>query len=162
MKDQELAELYRRCGALIYRRCLKLLGDSAAAQDATQEVFIRLMSQIDRLEARDDDYLPWIYRVATNHCLNLLRDDARLALFEPGALPDTATHGEAAAYPERDLTARLLRRFDEVTRSIAVLSLVDNLSQDEVAEVLGVSRKTVGKKLRLFLERARRFMQRAA
>jgi RNA polymerase sigma-70 factor (ECF subfamily) len=162
MNDQELAELYRRCGALIYRRCLKLLADPAAAQDATQEVFIRLMSQIHRLESRDDDYLPWIYRVATNHCLNVVRDDARLALFEPGALPDRGAAGEAAAYPDRDLTARLLRRFDEVTRSIAVLALVDNLSQDEIAEVLGISRKTVGKKLRLFVERARRFVERAA
>src|SRR5262245_37293582 len=112
MDDNELAQLYRRCGAMIYRRCCKLLKDEAAAQDATQEVFIRLMSHLDRLDPRDD-YLPWIYRVATNHCLNVLRDDARLSLFEPASIPQEPVAGAAASYAERDLTVRLLRRFDE-------------------------------------------------
>lgn len=161
MQDDELAALYRRCGAVIYRRCLKLLGDPAAAQDATQDVFIRFMKHKDDLDPRDD-YLPWIYRVATNHCLNQLRDDARLTALDPRSLPEAGAPGPAAVYPERDLTRRLLRRFDETSQAVAVLSLVDGLSQDEVAEVLGTSRKTVGKKLRTFLERAQRFLGRAA
>ncbi len=161
MQDEELAALYRRCGAAIYRRCVKLLGDPAAAQDATQEVFIRFMNHQERLDPRDD-YLPWIFRVATNHCLNVLRDDARLSLHDPSSLPDAGAPGEAAAFPERDLGRQLLRRFDETSQAVAVLTLVDGLSQDEVAEVLGTSRKTVGKKLRVFLERARRFMERSS
>jgi RNA polymerase sigma-70 factor (ECF subfamily) len=154
-------QLYRRCGPVIYRRCLKILGDRAAAEDATQEVFCKLMRHIDGLE-EGDGYLPWIYRVATNHCLNLLRDEARLQTMPPELLADEGVHGAAAALPERDLGARLLAAVDEETRAVAVLALVDGLTQDEVAGVLGISRKTVGKKLRLFVERAHRFVARAS
>jgi len=43
MEENELDYPYRRWGGEIYRRCLKLLGDAAAAEDATQDVFVRLM-----------------------------------------------------------------------------------------------------------------------
>ena len=45
---------------------VKLLRDPEAAKDAAQDVFVRLVRDMDRLE--DARALPWIYRVATNHC----------------------------------------------------------------------------------------------
>jgi len=160
MEEQTLDEAYRRWGRLIFRRCFKLLGETAAAEDATQEVFVRLMRHMGRLEP-EGGYLPWIYRVATNHCLNVLRDGARLEVRDPATLPETAVSDGGAAFAERELTAQLLRRFDEETRAIAVLSLVDGMSRDEVAEVLQISRKTVGRKLGKFIERSQRFVARA-
>lgn len=161
MDDAEVTDLYRQWGAALYRRCLKLLGDDAAAQDATQEVFLRLIRQADRL-VPGDGYLGWIYRVATNHCLNRLRDDRRLALFDPDNLPVLGTDGAASSLPDRDLSVRILRRFDDETQTIAVLSLCDGLSRDEVADVLGISRKTVGRKLERFLTDARKYLSRAS
>jgi RNA polymerase sigma-70 factor (ECF subfamily) len=161
MEEESLDSAYRRWGALIFRRCLKLLGNSAAAEDATQEVFVRLMRHSGRLST-EGGYLPWIYRVATNHCLNVLRDGARLELCDPAALPDAGEDGAPGRFAARELTIQLLRRFDEETQSIAVMSLVDGMSRDEVAETLGLSRKTVGKKLGRFVERSQLFLARAA
>jgi RNA polymerase sigma-70 factor (ECF subfamily) len=158
MDEHGLDDAYRRWGGQIYRRCLKLLGDAAAAEDATQEVFMRLMRQAGRLSA-EGGYLGWIYRVATNHCLNVLRDGARLQLCPTDALPDDGQAGSAESLPARELNARLLKRFDEETRTIAVLSLVDGMSRDEVAEVMGLSRKTVGRKLARFLTNARKYLR---
>ena len=59
MEENELDDAYRRWGGEIYRRCLKLLGDAAAAKDATQDVFVRLMRHADRLTP-DGGYLAWI------------------------------------------------------------------------------------------------------
>lgn len=160
MEEPTLDEAYRQWGKLIYRRCLKLLGDAAAAEDATQEVFVRLMRHMGRL-APEGGYLPWIYRVATNHCLNILRDGARLEVCDPETLPQNADDGDVGRFAERELTSQLLGRFDEETRAIAVLSLVDGMNRDEVAEVLQISRKTVGRKLAKFIERAQRFVTRA-
>ena len=160
MDDAEVTELYHRWGVALYRRCLKLLGDEAAAQDATQEVFLRFIRHADRL-VPGDGYLGWIYRVATNHCLNRLRDDRRLALFDPASLPASGTDGAATTLADRDLSIKILRRFDEDTQAIAVLSLCDGLSRDEVADVLGISRKTVGRKLERFLRDARKYVSRA-
>ena len=144
---------------MIYRRCLHLLRDAAAAEDATQEVFVRFMTHAADL-AEQGGYAPWIYRVATNHCLNVLRDEARLEVRDPQLLPEAGREGEAAGLPERDLSMKILRRFDEDTRAIAVLALVDGLNQDEIAEIVGMSRKTVGKKLQRFLERSHKFLAR--
>jgi RNA polymerase sigma-70 factor, ECF subfamily len=161
MEDQELGDLYRRFGGLIYRRCLRLLGDKAAAQDATQEVFVRLMRHSARLDPAGG-YLRWIYKVATNYCLNVLRDEAPLEIRDPARLPDSGLEGPAAAFPDRALGAQVLRRFDEETRSVAVLSLVDGMTQDEVADILGLSRKTVGRKLRRFISDANKYLTRTA
>jgi RNA polymerase sigma-70 factor (ECF subfamily) len=155
MGEQDLEGAYRRWGAVIHRRCLALLGDSAAAEDATQEVFVRLMKHVGRLDPAGG-YLPWIYRVATNHCLNVLRDGAWLEVRDPATLPDAPGEDEVGRLAERAVTAQLLRRFDEETRAIAVMSLVDGMTRDEVAEVLGISRKTVGRKLADFIDRAQR------
>jgi len=45
----QAARLYRELGPVVYRRCLRLLGDRAAAEDATQEVFVKLLRDMDRL-----------------------------------------------------------------------------------------------------------------
>ena len=160
MEEQTLDDAYRRWGRLIYRRCFRLLGDKAAAEDATQEVFVRLMGHMGRL-APEGGYLPWIYRVATNHCLNALRDGARLQVCDPATLPAVVGETDVGRFPDRELTGQLLRRFDEETRAIAVMSLVDGMSRDEVADVLRISRKTVGRKLAKFVERSRLFIERS-
>src|SRR5574342_1081933 len=119
----EAARLYREHGAAVYRRCLRLLRDREAARDATQEVFVKLVRDMKRLKDRVTA-LPWIYRVATNHCLNLRRDAARRgedalepALeVSPGAPPD----GHPDRYPDRQLAQQVLSRFDGTTQAIAV------------------------------------------
>jgi RNA polymerase sigma-70 factor, ECF subfamily len=161
MEQRNVDEAYKAWGGVIYRRCLRLLGERAAAEDATQEVFIRFMTAVDRLSP-DGGYLRWIYRVATNLCLNRLRDEARLEVRDPATLVDAQATGGGASFVDRDLTVQLLRRFDEETQTVAVLALIDGLSHDEIAEVLDLSRKTVGKKLARFLENAQKFLKRAS
>jgi RNA polymerase sigma-70 factor (ECF subfamily) len=152
------AELYRQYGPVVYRRCLRILKDPEAAQDATQEVFVRLVRDMDRLADRET-VLPWIYRVATNHCLNERRNAARRG--DDQDFPDLElAHGVSAdVVPDRALAMQLLERVDETTRSVAVGVLVDGMEHEEVAGALGISRRTVARKLERFLETARRFVE---
>jgi RNA polymerase sigma-70 factor (ECF subfamily) len=153
---ERAAELYRRYGPAVYRRCLRLLRDREAAQDATQEVFVKLVRDIARL---DDPriVLPWIYRVATNHCLNELRGRARHAEETLDGL-ELAGGDSPASFPERHLAGAVLARFDERTQAIAVGVLVDGMGHEELADALGVSRKTVERRLSRFLEGARKLL----
>jgi RNA polymerase sigma-70 factor (ECF subfamily) len=140
---------------------MRLLGDRAAAEDATQEVFVKLVRDMKRLQDRET-VLPWIYRVATNHCLNLRRDARRRGEEAvDGDLelaPDTA--GTPQAYPARQLAQAVLSRFDEETQAVAVGIFVDGMEHEEVARALGISRRTVSRKLDRFLENARKFLLR--
>lgn len=157
---EQAARLYREYGPAVYRRCLRLLRDKEAAKDATQEVFVKLVRDMQRLEGRVD-VLPWIYRVATNHCLNLRRDARRRGeeALEPEL--EVAPGGPAGLFPQRLLAQQILSRFDAATQAVAVGVFVDGMEHEEVAAVLGISRRTVSRKLERFLENARKHLARS-
>lgn len=153
--EERVVLLYREYGPAVYRRCVRLLRDREAARDATQEVFVKLLRDMGKLATRDTA-LPWIYRVATNHCLNLRRDARRRGEQGEDAL-DLAPVA-AAPYPARRLAREVLARFDAQTQAVAVGVLVDGLEHEELASALGISRRTVHRKLARFLEGARQLL----
>ena len=61
-----------RYGGMVLRRCRRLLGNEDEALDASQDVFVRLVEQRERLTAEFPSSL--LYRIATNVCLNRIRD----------------------------------------------------------------------------------------
>ncbi len=149
--------LYRTYGGIVFRCCARLLRDPEEAKDATQDVFIKLLRNVDALD-RDDHAVAWVYRVATNHCLNLRRDGAR-------ERPDherieVAGGGAHPSYPDLHLARSILTRFDAQTRAIAVGVIVDEMDHEEVASSLGVSKRTVTRKLKRFFAHARKFVAR--
>lgn len=152
MDAVEIAELYKRFGPLVYRRCRKLLVDPEQARDASQEVFVRAMRHAEKL-VFDRECLPWLYRVSTNYCLNLIRDRKKVRHVPLSAIKE---HG-AGTEIEQQLTVKeqigqVLNRFDETASQIAVLAHVDQLTQEEIASVTGLSRRTVGKRLKQIAE----------
>jgi RNA polymerase sigma-70 factor (ECF subfamily) len=154
----QVSRLYREFGPVAYRRCLRLLGNREAAEDAVQEIFTRLLRDVDKLRDRET-LVPWIYRVATNHCLNVRREAwQRARTPTPEAIELRAGDDRADGYLEREITQRVLSRFDALTQSIAVGVLVDGMEQEEVARALGISRRTACRKLSLFLRRARKLL----
>jgi RNA polymerase sigma-70 factor (ECF subfamily) len=159
-QNRRAGELYREFGPVVYRRCLRLLKDQEAARDATQEVFVKLIRDMSKLEDRET-VLPWIYRVATNHCLNQRRNSHRRG--EDHAEPDLDIPSESATelYPDRALAQSVLSRFDAATQAVAVGVIVDGMEHEEVAAALGVSRRTVARKLERFLENARKYVTRS-
>ncbi len=155
---ERVVRLYREYGPVVYRRCLRLLHDRERARDATQEVFVKLLRE-ERLSGDGDEVLPWIYRVATHHCLNLLRDAGRSARVDgvPPEAMEIAVRGEPS-YTERYMVHEVLSRFDDTTQAVAVGVLVDGMEREEVAGALGISRRTVHRKLTRFLAAARRMI----
>ena len=68
----DIDQLYRQYGPMVMRRCRQLLRDEDLALDATQDVFVRLIERRDHLRADYPSSL--LYRIATNLCLNRIRD----------------------------------------------------------------------------------------
>jgi RNA polymerase sigma-70 factor (ECF subfamily) len=157
MTAERLTTLYRCYGGVIFARCRGILGDPAAAEDATQETFVRVYRHLDR--APDEtEALYWIYRIATNLCLNELRRRRRRS-FRPGTAAPAEADPEGALL-ERDLVRRLVEALPTRARSAAWLHHVDGFEQEEVGRILGVSRRTVTNWLALAAEGARRFARR--
>lgn len=159
MTEDRLTALYRAYGPVIYARCRRLLGDGAAAEDATQETFLRVHRHLAVADSREA--LSWIYRIATNYCLNEIRNRKhRPELHEH--LPEVAGEDLERILADRDLAARIVERAPEKLRVAAWLHHVDGLDQGEVARVLDISRRTVVNRLAEFADNARKFVQRGA
>jgi RNA polymerase sigma-70 factor (ECF subfamily) len=153
MERSEIDALYRKYGPSVLRRARSLLGDEQAARDAMQEVFIRALKAQEGFRGEASP-MTWLYRITTNYCLNLIRDSSRRAqlLAEQGQPATAAVRGTT---DERLTLRRLLRDVDPELQEIAVYYFVDQLNQDEIAELVGVSRRTVGYRLEAFKEAAR-------
>jgi RNA polymerase sigma-70 factor (ECF subfamily) len=135
-------------GPMVYRRALAILGEPSWAKDALQEVFLRAFRQIDRFENRST-VSTWLYQITTNHCLNELRGRSR----REGAIARYAGAVELPGAPPAESALairRLLAEADERQAQAAVYVFVDGLSREEVAEILGVSVRTVGNLLSRF------------
>jgi RNA polymerase sigma-70 factor, ECF subfamily len=140
----DLDELFRAHGAMVYRRALRLLGNRADAEEATQEVFVRAL----RSKTDADGLLSvtgWLYRITTHYCLNWIRDHARrreLLAYHGAGLAEEAPERPSPA----DLaTLRwLLASADEAQARAAVYVYLDGMSYAEAAPLLGVSKRTVG------------------
>ena len=73
MDEDAVTAAYREHATAIWRRCFTVLRNDASAMDVTQEVFTRCIRHHRELRA-GRELLGWLYRVATNLCLNELRD----------------------------------------------------------------------------------------
>jgi RNA polymerase sigma-70 factor (ECF subfamily) len=157
LTSDELAELYRKYGFLLRRRCRTLLRDPHAAEDALQEVFVKFVQSSEALRTAQNR-VAWMYRVVDHCCLDLLRR-TKMRLTEP-----LDVHEETAAcHPGVDLEARnaVVRLLSELTESeyqVAVLAYVDGLNQTEIAAMLGLSRPTIWKRLTSVRERVTRLI----
>ena len=151
-----IAALYTRYGALVFRRARALFGDEQGAWDALQEVFVRALKAHGDFRG-DSMATTWLYRITTNHCLNLLRDVSRRRDLATRHL--SAPPGPDAESADLRLTiARVLDDLPVEICEIAVYAHVDGMSQEEIAEVVGLSRKTVGHRLREFQTRAQQML----
>lgn len=145
--SMEVGDLFKRHGGMVYRRALRILGNPADAEEATQEVFVRVCNRAEEFRGQSQ-VTTWLYRITTNYCLNLLRDRSRRKelLAEHGADPP----GAPASPGDLLLLRRLLAGADPEQARVALCVYLDGMTHEEVAAVLGVSRRTVGNVLARF------------
>ena len=149
--DREAFEaLLLRHERMVLRTALRLLGRMDLAQDAAQEVFLRLHKYIAGFD-EERELAPWLYRVTVNACRDVRRRSGLREVVPLEAAGEAlATDGDAAeieAGVERDrrrrLVARALLALPEKERAALVLRDIEGLSTAEVAAVLGSSEATV-------------------
>lgn len=154
----EFQRVYADFQSRIHRYLTRLVGEHEA-EDLTQEVFLKVSQALDgfRGECR---LSTWIYRIATNAASDRLRSSA-VRQPDPEISSDEAAQEEVAPPAEQQLIRKqmneCIRGFVEGLpadyRTVAVLSEVEGLTNQEIAEVLGSSLDTV--KIRLHRARAR-------
>lgn len=144
----DVEALWDRYGPMVLRRCRFLLRDEDEAMDLCQDVFVNVMERRDGLRATYPSSL--LYRIATNLCLNRLRDRSRAAQPTDDTVLDAIARAEDTMEGSlaQVLLDRLFGRHPESSRTIAVLHHVDGLTLAQVAREVGLSVSGVRKRLR--------------
>lgn len=125
----------------VLRTAYRLLGRMEDAQDATQEVFLRLLRHMDRVDG--DDPKAWLYRVTVNVCNDQFR--RRILVLEPVDRADPSPGPQHALEIEdrKRLLMQGLATLPERERTAVVLRDIEGLPTGEVAAILGVEEVTV-------------------
>jgi RNA polymerase sigma-70 factor (ECF subfamily) len=122
-----------------------MLGNAEDARDVVQALFTDL---VQRREVSLD--LPYLYRAVTNRCLTLLRDESNRARLlgrsDPSLEPPARTPCDERII-SIDLLAKLVRELDPEHCEVLAYRYLDDMTQDEIASLLGLSRKTIGHRL---------------
>lgn len=152
----DIDQLYRKYGDLVYGRCRSLLGNEADAQEAAQEVFLRVWRYRDGFRG-DASPTTYLFKVTTTTCLNRLRTRRRrpedpVEILPPGS--DRAPNDTALRTAElRELLQLVLQDEDERTVSAVVYHFADGMTHDEVGELLGVTGAAIRKRISQFRAR---------
>jgi RNA polymerase sigma-70 factor (ECF subfamily) len=143
------ATLYNRHHDAVYRYCFCRVADTSLAQDLTGEVFVRMVQNLDRFEARGRPLLAWLYTIARNLVLDHHRAEAHtlhLPLDEALQVPASGEGDLVHAVHrklEADRLAAALRHLTEEQRQVVLLKFVEDLGNAEVAQILAKSEGAV-------------------
>ena len=124
------------CQKLAYNLAYRVLWNAADAEDAAQEIFLRLFRNFDRYDPAQP-FLPWFRRLATNCALNW-REKRRPA----SELTDVAVRDASPSDPS-ELLRRAIKELPEEYQSCVTLKYLEDLGVSEIAETLQVPTGTV-------------------
>lgn len=163
-----LSVLMRSSRDAVFNLAVRMLGDVAMAEDATQEVLIRAMTGLSSFRG-ESSFRTWVYRIAANHLLSARRStmermseslDAMATEISDGLKNDDAPLEDAVLVGEAKLacTSRMMLGLDRDHRLAFILGEILEVSSDEGAAALDISPEAYRKRLSRSRERMARFV----
>ena len=147
---QAWGDLYREFAPAIFRFCRRAMPTQEDAEDATMEIFMKLREKLVQYDP-GRSFTAWLYRVAANHCWDMLRrrkarhdkdtqdiDDLPLEAPEPNQLEKLIEERTS------EEVRKALDKLGARARMALVMRYYSDMSYDEIADALGVRRPFVG------------------
>jgi len=148
--SQAWGDLYREFAPAIFRFCRRAMPTQEDAEDATMEIFMKLREKLVQYDP-GRSFTAWLYRVAANHCWDMLRrrkarhdkdtqdiDDLPLEAPEPNQLEKLIEERTS------EEVRKALDKLGARARMALVMRYYSDMSYDEIADALGVRRPFVG------------------
>ncbi len=156
--------LYSRYASKIYGKCLSILKDETLAEDATQEIFMKIFLNLSRFEEKAK-FSTWIYSITYNFCIDYLRrknkqdnifsdDEIEKAPDIPDDIPD-----EALIEMEVKQLKNVLDNMPVGDKAILLMKYQDDMSIKEIADVLEKSESAVKMKIKRAKEKAQKLKE---
>jgi RNA polymerase sigma-70 factor (ECF subfamily) len=158
---QAFEQIMREHDRQVFRVALRILGSVEDAQDAAQDVFLRLHRSLNRID-EDRGLGAWLYRVTVNICTDALRTRRKVIPIEDVApvSPELTPLAHSEQRETRQRVTDALARLPEKERAAVVLREIEGLSTSEVAAILGTSEGTVRAQISMARTKLRKWLQR--
>jgi RNA polymerase sigma factor (sigma-70 family) len=148
--NEAWGQLYKDYAPAIFRFCRRALPTREDAEDATMEIFMKLREKLNQYD-ETRSFSAWLYRVAANHCWDILRrrkirqdketDDVETVPLEH---PDPNQLDKLIEQRTGEEVREALHKLGARARMALVLRYYSDMSYDEIADELGVRRAFVG------------------
>jgi RNA polymerase sigma-70 factor (ECF subfamily) len=126
----------------VYNLSWRMLGKPQDAEDALQEIFIKVFDRIKNYRG-DSAFSTWLYRMTANHCLDILRRRKILSFIgmdnAPEASDKTESNRLGAQMGLSPVVEKALSRLPEKQKRCLVMREMEDLSYEEIAQALGLS-----------------------
>lgn len=136
----------------VFRVAYRMLGQKEDAEDAAQEVFLNVFQKIHQYDSTRK-FSPWLYRIAVNTCISRLRGKKHMTIshFEESDMSSGSMSMETVPTPQMEIEQRELNEqiwkaameLPDNYRSVLILRYQMDLSNQEIAEVLNLSKENV-------------------
>lgn len=157
--QQAFAQLVSANEKRVYNLTLRMTGNQSDAEDAAQEAFLNAWRGLKFFKG-DSSFATWVYRLASNAAIDLLRRERSRRAGETLSLEDEETGGQldlpdpepgpVESLERRERRAALRRALDELSeehRQVLEMRAIDDLSYEEIAQSLGLTVGTVKSRL---------------
>ena len=156
--------LYQRYSGKVYAKCLTLLGDTALAEDATQEIFTKIFLNLGRFNEQSK-FSTWLYSITYNFCIDYIRRKKKeKAVFsdEIENAPDLAEDN----IPDKEMLELNLVQLEQVMsslkagdRAILLMKYQDGEQIKDIADQFGKSESAIKMQIKRAKERARKIRE---
>ena len=158
--DKEaFAILFEQYKNLIYKTAYLMLGDPTEAEDALQEIFVRVYKSLSGFDPHKAAFTTWLYRVTFNYCLNHRRKKHPFTLPLEEIAPAFRSEFSVAQLAEEEILQQAIEKITEKQRAVVILRYFWDLPYAEIAQILDVPLGTVKSRLDLALKTLRKMLE---
>jgi RNA polymerase sigma-70 factor (ECF subfamily) len=153
-------ELMIRYERQIYRLCYRFTSNPDDARDLAQEVFIKAFEHLTDFR-REASLKTWLYRIATNHCINHVKSNSQqfVEVTESVRQTDSTAHAELEEKEKRERFRLLVTKLPPKQRAILELRINEELSYEEIAKMSNRSVSTIKASVFFALEKLRKLVK---
>jgi RNA polymerase sigma-70 factor, ECF subfamily len=158
--DREaFAILFEQYKNLVYKTAYLMLGESAEAEDALQEIFLQVHKSLSGFDPGKAAFTTWLYRITFNYCLNHRRKKRPFTLPLEDMSPALKSEFPGTQLAEEETLQQAIGKLTDKQHAVVILRYFWDLPYAEIAQILDVPLGTVKSRIDLALKTLRKMLE---
>jgi RNA polymerase sigma factor (sigma-70 family) len=163
LKDRNaFTYLYNNYSAALYGNICKIITDTTAAEDALQEVFVKIWNSFESYDASKGRIFTWMLNISRNYAIDVLRSKGhkqqQLISHTEAALENRGVNNQAIGNLESEALQKEINKLNNKQQQVIDLAYLKGFNQEEMAKILDIPIGTVKSRVRGALIELRKIM----